>query len=176
MLARNPTLPMLTLTYRFLRWILGGAFIYSGASKLLAPTTFAVLIEAYGLIPDGMILTVAVILPLMEVVGGAGLMVDIRGCLAVIAGLLLLFIPILAYGILMGLDVDCGCFGPEDPEAEAFDGLRSALFRDMLMMAAVGFLYGWRRYRDVRPRTIRLLVNGQFAKMNLTPTFRKEES
>jgi uncharacterized membrane protein len=176
MFTGNAILPKLDGIYRFLRWVLGGIFIYSGTTKLLAPKTFAVLIEAYGLVPDGMILPVAVILPFLEVVGGAGLLVDIRGCLAVIVGLLLLFIAILAYGILMGLDVDCGCFGPEDPESEAFHGLRSALFRDMLMMAAVGFLYGWRRYRDVRPQSIKWLINGQFAKIKLTPTFRKEES
>jgi len=48
--------------------------------------------------------------------------------------------------------VDCGCFGPEEPEAEAFHGLRLALYRDMAMLAAVAFLYGWRRYRRVQPR------------------------
>nr|WP_269434672.1 MauE/DoxX family redox-associated membrane protein [Desulfosarcina alkanivorans] len=169
-------MPVLAWMYRFFRWILGCIFIYSGTTKLLAPKTFAVLIEAYGLVPDGLIMPVAMILPVMEVVAGAGLMVDIRGSLTVIAGLLVLFITILGYGILMGLDVDCGCFGPEDPEAEAFHGLRAALYRDMLMMAAVGFLYGWRRYCDVRPRTIRRLVNGRFAKINIMPTLKNEES
>ena len=41
-----------------------------------------------------------------------------------------LFMAILGYGISMGLDVDCGCFGPEDPESKAFHGLRAALYRD----------------------------------------------
>lgn len=167
---------MLTWIYRLLRWVLGGIFIYSGSSKLLAPKTFAVLIEAYGLLPDGLLLPVAVILPLMEVVAGAGLLVDLRGSLGMITALLVLFIVILAYGIHMGLDVDCGCFGPDDPEADAFHGLRAAFYRDMFMMAAVGFLYGWRRYRDVRPRTINRLVNGQQEKINIIPAFRKEES
>lgn len=138
--------------YRIVSWVLGGIFIYSGATKLLAPQTFAVLIEAYGLIPDMLLMPVALILPALEVVAGVGLLFDIRGSLAVIAGLLLLFIAILGYGIRMGLDVDCGCFGPEEPEAEAFHGLRLALYRDMAMMAAVAFLYGWRRYRCMQPR------------------------
>jgi hypothetical protein len=90
MFTGNAILPKLDGIYRFLRWVLGGIFIYSGTTKLLAPKTFAVLIEAYGLVPDGMILPVAVILPFLEVVGGAGLLVDIRGCLAVIVVLLLL--------------------------------------------------------------------------------------
>jgi hypothetical protein len=56
-----------------------------------------------------------------------------------------LFIAVLAYGLWMGLDVDCGCFGPEDPEAEAFHALRLSFYRDLLMLTGVGFMYGWRR-------------------------------
>ena len=151
-------MPLFDWMYRFMRWFLGGIFIYSGATKLLAPQTFAVLIDAYGIVPDGLLMPVSVILPALEVLAGVGLLLDIRGSLAVITGLLLLFAAILGYGIVMGLDVDCGCFGPEDPEAAAFHGLRPALYRDMAMLTAVALLYGWRRYRRVRPKkTIPLL-------------------
>jgi uncharacterized membrane protein YphA (DoxX/SURF4 family) len=137
--------------YTLIRWSLGAVFIYSGGAKLLEPVTFAVLIDAYGLVPDGLLFPTAVGLAALELAAGIGLLVDIRGSLAVIAGLLAVFIAILGYGISMGLDVDCGCFGPDDPEAEAFHGLRAALYRDLVMMAGVGFLYGWRRYRAIRP-------------------------
>ena len=43
------------------------------------------------------------------------------------AVLLILFIAVLGYGIWLGLDIDCGCFGPGDPEHDAFSGLRTAL-------------------------------------------------
>jgi hypothetical protein len=107
---------------------------------------------------------VAIGLPLLEVTAGIGLMFDIRGSLALIAGLLLLFIALLGYGIWMGLDVDCGCFGPEDPEAAAFHGLRLSLFRDLVMMAGVIFLYGWRRYCDIRPAGVMVFVSQLFSK------------
>jgi len=120
-----------------------------------------VLIDAYGIFPEDLLMPVAVILPTLEVLAGVGLLFDIRGSLAVIAGLLVLFIAILGYGIRMGLDVDCGCFGPEEPEAKAFHGLRLALYRDMAILAAVAFLYGWRRYWHVQPRkTIPLVDKG----------------
>jgi len=77
----------------------------------------------------------------------------------VIGGLLVLFIAILGYGIWMGLDVDCGCFGPDDPEAEAFHGLRLPLYRDMLMLAGIAYIYGWRRYRAIKPVKITFLIN-----------------
>jgi uncharacterized membrane protein YphA (DoxX/SURF4 family) len=130
-------------TYKIIRWALSAVFIYAGGTKLLEPEIFAVLIAAYGIVPKGFIMPVAIGLPLLEVTAGIGLLFDIRGSLALITGLLLLFIVVLGYGISMGLDVDCGCFGPEDPEAEAFHGLRLSVFRNLVMMTGVFFIYGW---------------------------------
>lgn len=144
--------------YLPLRWILGSVFLYSGAVKLISPLTFAVLIDAYGLIPQMLLMPVAVLLPVLEVIAGIGLMADTQGSLAVIAGLLLLFVAILGVGIHMGLDVDCGCFGPDDPEADAFHDLRPALYRDLAMLAAVAWLYVWRRHAHIRPRKLRRLM------------------
>jgi hypothetical protein len=144
--------------------VLGVIFIYAGGTKLLAPEIFAVLIEAYGIVPEGLLMPVAIGLPLLEVIAGIGLLFDIRGSLAVMTGLLVLFVVVLGYGIWMGLDVDCGCFGPEDPEAEAFHGLRLSLFRDLVMMAGVIFIYGWRRYRAIRPAGVMVIVNQRFSK------------
>ena len=173
--AGNPFNPTLRWLYPILRWTLGCVFVYSGATKLLAPQTFAVLIEAYGLLPDALLMPAALVLSTVELVAGVGLLADVRGSLATIAALLVLFVGVLGYGIGMGLDVDCGCFGPEDPEAEAFHGLQAALYRDLVMLAATGFLYAWRRYRGFRPRTYRELMQGHFTKRWTTPMIRKEE-
>ena len=145
--------------YKLTRWVLGGVFIYAGCIKLLEPQTFAVLIEAYGIVPERLLPVVAVLLPVLEVAAGIGLLCDIEGSLAVIAGLLVLFVAILGYGIWLGLDVDCGCFGPEDPEAEAFHGLRASLYRDLAMLAGIAFLYAWRRYRAITPVKMSLFIN-----------------
>jgi hypothetical protein len=101
---------------------------------------------------------VAVALPMIEIIAGLGLIFDIKGSLSMILGLLALFIAILSYGIWMGLDVDCGCFGPEEPEAKAFHGLRVTLYRDLIMLSIVTFIYGWRRYRVIKPIKINLLI------------------
>ena len=150
--------------YRLCRWVLGVIFIYAGGTKLLEPEIFAVLIDAYGIVPGGLLMPVAVGLPLLEVIAGIGLLFDIHGSLALMTGLLVLFMVVLGYGIWMGLDVDCGCFGPEDPEAEAFHGLRLSLFRDLVMMAGVIFIYGWRRYRAIRPAGVMVIVNQLLSK------------
>ena len=146
-------------TYKLCRWTLGIIFIYAGSTKLPEPEIFAVLIEAYGIVPEGLLMPVAIGLPMLEVIAGIGLMLDIRGSMPLITGLLVLFITILGYGIWMGLDVDCGCFAPGDPEAEAFHGLRLSLFRDLFMMAGVIFLYGWRRYRAISPPGTMIFFN-----------------
>ena len=140
--------------YRLVRWGLSAVFFWAGAAKLADPAAFAALIDAYGLVPDPLLLPLAVGLPLVEVVAAIGLLADIRGSLAVIAGLMAVFIAILAYGIRMGLDVDCGCFSPGDIESRAYHGLRAALNRDLVMTAGIAFLYAWRRSRSVRPVTV----------------------
>jgi len=137
--------------YHAVRFILAVIFVWSGVSKLIDPRSFAVIIEAYGLLPDELIMAVALFLPALELLAGMGLLIDVRGSLGIVAGLLILFMAILGYGIWMGLDVDCGCFGPEDPEAKAYHGLRSALYRDFGMMAGVIYLYRWRYIRSSRP-------------------------
>ena len=150
--------------YKLTRWILGAVFIYAGSTKLMEPRTFSVLIEAYGIVPESLLMPVTIGLPLLEVIAGIGLLFDIRGSLALITGLLGLFMAVLGYGIWMGLDVDCGCFGPEDPEAEAFHGLRLSLFRDLIMMAGAIFIYGYRRYRAIRPVGVMVIVDQLFSK------------
>ncbi len=56
--------------YRLCRWTLGVIFIYAGGTKLLEPEIFAVLIEAYGIVPEGLLMPVAIGLPLLEVIAG----------------------------------------------------------------------------------------------------------
>jgi hypothetical protein len=136
-------------TYRLIRGSFAGLFIYSGVVKLLNPKSFAVIIEAFGIIPENLIGAVALGLPLIEVMAGVSLGLDLRGALTATTGLIILFMVILGYGMWMGLDIDCGCFGPGDPEAEAYSGLRSALYRDLLMMGGIFYLYFWRFKRSI---------------------------
>lgn len=130
--------------YRIIRWALAMLFIWAGGTKLADPQAFGVIIRDFGIVPELSVLPIALVLPVLEVIAAIGLIFDIRGSLAVVTGLLILFIVILGYGVWLGLDIDCGCFGPEDPESRAYSGLHSALYRDLTMMAAVFFLYFWR--------------------------------
>ena len=86
-------------TYRIIRWVLGGIFIYAGGTKLLEPKIFAVLIDAYGVVPEGLLIPVAIGLPFLEVIAGIGLLFDIRGSLALITGLLFFIAVLVGHGI-----------------------------------------------------------------------------
>jgi uncharacterized membrane protein YphA (DoxX/SURF4 family) len=150
---------MTSWAYRLSRWILGIVFLYSGGAKLIDPQSFAVIIEAFGLVPEILIDPVALGLPFLEILVAFGLILDIRGSLAVTTVLMALFIAILGYAIHMGLDIDCGCFGPDDPEAEAFHGLRLALCRDGVLMMGIIYLYIWRWKNSVKPIEVRRAFN-----------------
>ncbi|WP_147819381.1 MauE/DoxX family redox-associated membrane protein [Salidesulfovibrio onnuriiensis] len=126
------------------RILLAAVFVYAGVGKLADPQGFAVVIAGYGLTPSWADLPLAVCLPALEVLAGIGLVFDIKGSLGLIVAQLLVFVGVLAYGIHLGLDVDCGCYGPNDPEGEAYHGLKTALVRDLFLLAACGYMI-WRR-------------------------------
>lgn len=134
-----------------MRVLFAGVFTGSGIAKLATLREFAVIVDAYGLIPNALSGWAALGLASLELAAGIGLLVDLRGSLAVVTAMMVLFILVLSYGIHLGLDVDCGCFGPGDPEGEAFHGLRAALVRDLAMMIGIVYLYGWRRLRGAAP-------------------------
>lgn len=127
-----------------LRLLLAAVFLWSGVTKGLQPRQFAEMVGAYGLLPELLWSPAAVLLIAAEIVAAITLIADRRSGLFLSGGLLLLFIAVLAYGIMIGLDIDCGCFGPGDPEAEAFHDLRGALLRDLAMLGAVACLACYR--------------------------------
>lgn len=140
---------VMDVIYKGVRFLIGGVFLYSGITKLFTPVYFSVLIDAYGILPEALTLPTAYVLSILEIIAGIGVLFDIRGSLAIVSGLLLLFMGVLWYGIYMGFDIDCGCFGPQEPESKAFHGLRVALAKDVIMVVGVIYLYVYRNIKLV---------------------------
>lgn len=140
---------VLILTEKLGRWGICAVFLFAAIPKIIHPLDFAEVIAAYGLLPEPFVVPLAYILPPLEVVAAVALFRQKRWGYIGIGGLLLFFILVLAYGIHLGLDVDCGCFGPEDPEHKAFSGLRTAVVRDflLLILLSYSFWYSNRRAR-----------------------------
>ncbi|THB75851.1 MAG: DoxX family protein [Desulfobulbaceae bacterium] len=132
--------------------LLAGVFAFAAIPKLADTQGFSVVIAGYGLLPETMVPLMAVILPLWELVTAVGLLFGHRWAYKSAAAMLALFILILAYGISMGLDVDCGCFGADDPEKDAYSGLGTALLRDLMLL--IPLFYSWWYTRPSRSHVL----------------------
>ncbi len=130
-----------------LRWGLGLLFIWAGAVKLAAPHKFAQILDAYGLLPKPALLWAAWGLPLLELVVGAGMLADRPWGLLGLTALLLLFWGVLGLALLQGLDVDCGCFSPE--EMRSRHSIERAFWRDTVFLILAGWLH-WMNRRNGR--------------------------
>lgn len=128
-----------------IRLVIGSVFIYAGFIKLIDPKAFAKVISQYDIVPDILLPVVAIGLPAVELLAGLGLVLNIRGSLAVIFNLLIVFIMVLGYGIFNNMDIDCGCFSSE--EVNARNSLKQALFRDIFMIVAACYLYVYKRIK-----------------------------
>lgn len=140
--------------YHCCRLTIVAVFLWSGLTKMLHPSDFAAIIAAYGLLPEALVFPAAIGLIVVELVAATGLLFEKNGSLLLITLQLLLFVAVLSYGIYLGLDIDCGCFGPDDAEAEAFHDLRGALMRDILLLLAVAYQYFWRYVSKSKPRPL----------------------
>ena len=137
---------------RFCRWGMGAFFLVAAVPKLFDVGGFAQVIGAYAILPEPFLVPMAVILPIVEIGLAFGLLRNHSPAKIGVALLLLLFIAVLSYAIWLGLDIDCGCFGPEDPESQAFHGLKTSLVRDVAMLLFVAF--SWRYHGDNRGKSV----------------------
>jgi uncharacterized membrane protein YphA (DoxX/SURF4 family) len=103
------------------RLVTGAVWIWAGAVKLPDPASSVQAVRAYQLLPSSIVPTVGQLLPVIEVVVGAALVLGIltRGAAVVSALLFLLFVIGIASVWARGITIDCGCFGGGgfDPDA-----------------------------------------------------------
>jgi uncharacterized membrane protein YphA (DoxX/SURF4 family) len=94
------------------RWILSGAFLVSGLTKVNDPHGFMESILAYDLVPPDLALLTAFVLPWVEVVAAVALMFPaIRQAARLwLVGMLVTFFFVLLSTWMRGLDIDCGCW------------------------------------------------------------------
>ena len=129
----------------FSRIVLTAVLLYGGVPKLFAPGEFAAVVSAYGLLPDPLVFPAAIILPLGEIVTAIGLLLNCRWAMISAILLLCVFIVVLSYGISLGLDIDCGCFGPEDHDDTVTSSLEEARLRDLVFLVPAAYL-SWFSY------------------------------
>ncbi|MGY3913428.1 MauE/DoxX family redox-associated membrane protein [Aeromonas piscicola] len=121
---------------------LGGFFMASAVFKLASPALFVEQIGAFSLVWSSLIPAVAWGLIVLEFCAGLAVIANRRWGLWLVVALLALFIPVLGYGIAIGLDISCGCLGRAD-----LGSLPQAILRDLLLLTLAGALL--RRSRPV---------------------------
>lgn len=129
--------------YWLCRLVLGGIFIYAANRKVGAPQELADAIASYHLLPDPLIMPMALGLPLFEFVCGVLLLTGyfcatgLLGCIL----MLVLFLAAIVSALVRGIPVDCGCFG-----AHSWLDVNPwvSLARDGVLL--LGALYAYRYY------------------------------
>jgi uncharacterized membrane protein YphA (DoxX/SURF4 family) len=130
------------------RVVLAGVWLWAGLAKLPHPDTSVSAVRAYQLLPTGLADTVGHVLPMLEIVVGACLLIGlmVRFTAAVSALLMLAFVIGIASVWARGIEIDCGCFGSGGPNPDASSQYPWEIARDTALFAASLFLV-W------RPRT-----------------------
>ena len=116
-----------------LRMALGALFVWVGWEKTKDPNGFLFSIRSFHILPDPYAAWVAMGLPWLEILAGAALVagVLVEGGLAVIAGMLVVFLGAILYSLQRGLDINCGCFGGD----AATSDYHELILRDAVLLA-----------------------------------------
>ena len=91
-------------------------FVAAALGKISDPGAFAKQIHYFRLVPMGFENTIAIMLPWIELVAALALLMRAqpRSGALVTAGLMVLFVAVVAAALARGLDIECGCFGTSD--------------------------------------------------------------
>lgn len=121
------------------RIIVGGVFVWAGVLKIIDPLGFAQSIENYQVVPRPVAFVVALILPWVEVLSGAFLILGVlkRSSALLISLQLIGFIGLVALALARGIDTSCGCFGSFSRRADLSLILTDAV---LLVLALCVFL------------------------------------
>jgi uncharacterized membrane protein YphA (DoxX/SURF4 family) len=126
-----------------LRSALAAVFLYAAYMKLREPwLLFAMSIDAYQILPEWAALTLGRILPWLELflglllLTGFGLRYSAAGASILLGG----FFAVMVRAYVMGMKIDCACFGLGDvigPRTLARDGVLLALSVGLTALATV---------------------------------------
>jgi uncharacterized membrane protein YphA (DoxX/SURF4 family) len=128
---------------------LAAVWLVYGAAKLSDPGQTYVAVQAYDVLPGGLVRFVATTMPLLEIVVGLLVLAGLATRLvAVVSGLMLLaFIAAISQAWARGLSIDCGCFGGGGQVAPDQTQYPQEIARD------IGFLL-LACWLAIRPRTL----------------------
>jgi uncharacterized membrane protein YphA (DoxX/SURF4 family) len=129
------------------RLVVGGVWILAGAAKLGDPSQSVVAVRAYQMLPGSTAQPVGQLLPVLEVVVGACLVLGLltRWVSVVSALLFVAFIVGIASVWARGITIDCGCFGGGGYDPNAASKYPWEIARDAALLLVSLGLVRWPR-------------------------------
>ena len=146
------------------RLVVGAVWIWAGLVKLPDPARSVSAVRAYQLLPSSIVPTVGELLPVVEVVVGACLVLGVltRGA-GVLSGVMLAaFVVGISSVWARGIEIDCGCFGGGGSQAGASSSYPWEIARDVGLLLLSAFVV-W------LPRTRLALENVLFGRRPVVP-------
>lgn len=130
------------------RLALGVIFVYAAYTKLRIPwMLFGMTVDSYQMLPEWGVVLVARALPWVELLLGAMLILGVwaRWAAAGASALLVVFVCAIVRAYTMDLQINCGCFGTNEPITK-FTILRDAGFlAASLILTVLAFIANRRR-------------------------------
>ena len=134
-----------------IRCLLGLVFVYASYDKILDPGKFARDIANYHIVPFGLENSIAIILPWLELLIGAGIILGIflDGSVVLSGSFLILFIVKIFQAMMRGFNIECGC-GLKEGEMV---GWSKILENIVFLGASYIVFYSRNRVLEIYPKT-----------------------
>ena len=124
------------------RLVPGGVWIWAGLLKLPHPEESVLAVRAYQLLPGDSVSAVGHLLPILEVVVGACLVLGLltRGAAVASSLLFIAFIVGIISVWVRGISIDCGCFGGGGYDPDAMSKYPWEIARDAGLLALSAYV------------------------------------
>ena len=134
-----------------IRCLLGLVFVYASYDKILDPGKFARDIANYHIVPFGLENSFGIILPWLELLIGAGIILGIflDGSVVLSGSFLILFIFMIFQAMMRGFNIECGC-GLKEGEMV---GWSKILENIVFLGASYIVFYSRNRVLEIYPKT-----------------------
>jgi putative oxidoreductase len=102
------------------RLYMGWLFAEASIRKIANPASFALDVATYQLLPLYLVNAFAIVVPWVELVAGALLLVGVRvrAAALLVVGMMVAFMVALGWALHLGLDMTCGCFASQGAAGE----------------------------------------------------------
>jgi uncharacterized membrane protein YphA (DoxX/SURF4 family) len=123
-----------------IRWYMGLLFVGACLHKIAEPSSFALDIATYGILPLVAVNLAAIVVPWIELIAGGMLIAGwrVRAASLLVVAMMLVFLAALIIALARGLDMSCGCFASQGAEKDPIS--RFTVLRDTVWLSFALFV------------------------------------